>query len=33
VAVSGGVLLGPLVSRAALAAMGARVGVSDAAEI
>ena len=33
VAVTGGVLLGPLVSRADLAAMGARVGVSDAAEI
>ncbi|MGY1762876.1 lysylphosphatidylglycerol synthase domain-containing protein [Geodermatophilus sp. SYSU D00779] len=33
VAVSGGVLLGPLVWRAALAAMGARVGVADAAEI
>jgi hypothetical protein len=33
VAVSGGVLLGPLVWRAALAAMGPRVGVTDAAKI
>ena len=33
VAVSGGVLLSPLVWRAALAAVGPRVGVSDAAEI
>ena len=33
VAVSAGVLLGPLVWRAALAAMGAGVGVSDAAKI
>ena len=33
VAVSGGVLLGPLVWRAALAAVGPRVRVSDAAEI